>query len=215
MTLSMSDLPFVVIGGGGHAKVVIGLLTARSLPIEGYVENIPPHNGEDIFGVPCLGTDEALEAFPPGRARLAIGIGDGEIRAGLFERFISAGYCMPHLIHPSATVDPTADIADGVQVMAGAVLQADAKLAENIVLNTGCRIDHDCLIGRHALIGPGAVLCGGVSIGEHVTIGANATVIQGVTIGDHAVVGAGAVVLQNVNARIRVAGVPAKEIENG
>lgn len=51
-----------------------------------------------------------------------------------------------------------------------------------------------------------------VTIGADAWIGAGAVILPGVVISDGAVVGAGAVVTRNVEARVTVAGVPAKPL---
>jgi UDP-perosamine 4-acetyltransferase len=87
---------------------------------------------------------------------------------------------------------------EGVQVMAGAIVQPGVRVGANSVLNSRSSVDHDCVIGSHVHVAPGAVLCGSVVVGDHAFVGAGATVIQGVHIGAGAVIGAGVVVIRNV-----------------
>lgn len=77
-------------------------------------------------------------------------------------------------VHPAATVDPTASLADGVFVGAGAVVEAEARVGK------GARIGVNAVVGAGARIGAGTVLhpC--------------ATIYPGVVIGDRAIVHSGA-----------------------
>ncbi|MDP1715414.1 MAG: acyltransferase [Anaerolineales bacterium] len=52
-----------------------------------------------------------------------------------------------------------------------------------------------------------------IQIGKHCWLGANAVILPGVTLGDNCLVGAGAVVTKSFPAGSKIAGVPAKLIE--
>lgn len=208
----MVERPFIVIGGGGHAKVVIALLLARGSPIQGYVET-DPSAVHQILGLPCLGGDDRLAECAPDAVDVALGVGGTEARSRIFVSWRARGYAFPALVHPAAFVDAAAGLSAGVQVMAGAVVQAAATVGENALLNTGCRIDHDCRIGDGAAVAPGAVLCGGVTVGAGAMVGANATILPGLQIGNGATVAAGAVVIEDVAPGARVAGVPARRMQ--
>ena len=80
-------------------------------------------------------------------------------------------------IHPSAIIDPTATIGDGVTIAAGAVIGAEARIG------AGSVIGPLCYIGWGAEIGPGAYLREHVSIGAKVRIGARFIAQPGVRIG--------------------------------
>jgi UDP-3-O-[3-hydroxymyristoyl] glucosamine N-acyltransferase len=69
-------------------------------------------------------------------------------------------------IHPSAVIDPTAQLGDGVAVGPLAVIGAGARIG------AGGRIGPHCWIGADAQIGPDALLVAGVRIGARVQIGA-------------------------------------------
>ena len=202
----------ILIGGGGHAHVVAGLLAALGRPVRGFVA---PSCRTVLTGIAWLGGDAVLDDIAPGTADMALGVGsagDVSLRRGLFEALAAQGHALPALVHPSAHVAEGVRLGAGVQVMLGACVQAGVTLGDNALVNTGAIVDHDCRIGAHAHVAPGAVLCGDVTLGEGAHAGAGARVIQGIGIGAGALVGAGAVVLADVAAGARVAGVPAREI---
>ncbi len=205
--------PWIVLGGGGHAKVVIDALLARRYRVPGFTS--PEVNAASVLGVEHLGDDDALDGYDPEEVVLANGLGsvwtDGR-RRDLFVRFRTRTYRFPPIIHASAVVASSVEVGPGVQVLAGAVVQPGCRIHENTIINTRASVDHDCSIGAHAHIAPGVTLSGGVTVGEGALIGTGASVIQGVKIGAGSVVGAGAAVVQDVPAGSTVVGVPAKEI---
>jgi UDP-perosamine 4-acetyltransferase len=203
---------FIVVGAGGHGRVVADLVRAAGFEIAGFVDADPALAGTAVGGVPVLGDDNYLGGVDPTRIVLANGIGstgDATIRRRAFERLAAAGFAFPPLVHPRAVVAENVVLEPGAQIMAGAVVQTGSRIGTNAVVNTGAAVDHDCVVGAHGHISPGAVLCGGVETGEAAHVGAGAVVIQGRRIGAGAIVGAGAVVIGDVAAATKVVGVPA------
>jgi UDP-perosamine 4-acetyltransferase len=204
------DLPVIVIGGGGHAKVLMSALLLRERSVFGFVDlnlNLPP-----LLGAPHLGNDSAVLGYPPDDVQLVNGVGSiGCTRdhQNVYDWFVQKGYRFATVVHPSAVVAPEVQIEDGVQVLAGAVVQAGCRLGANVIVNTGARVDHDCIIDSHAHVAPGVTMCGVVHVGAGAHIGAGATVIQGIRIGAGSVVGAAALVIRNVPQGAKVVGVPA------
>jgi UDP-perosamine 4-acetyltransferase len=206
--------PLIVIGSGGHARVLIEALQLRGVRILGALDRDPARRGQSVLGVPILGGDEVLAQHAPGQLKLVCGVGSvapGSAREVIHQRWRDRGYEFEGVLHPSAVVARDVRLRDA-QVMAAVVIQPGVELGANVILNTACVIDHDCAIGDHAHISPGATLCGAVRIGRGAHVGAGATVVQGIEIGEGAFVYAGAVVTRAVPARIRVAGVPAREV---
>jgi sugar O-acyltransferase (sialic acid O-acetyltransferase NeuD family) len=197
-------LPIVIIGAGGHAKVLLSLIRALKMPVKGVCDpELRAMTGEMWRGVPILGGDEVLQGINPADVLLVNGVGQlagSSRRRALYELLVAQGFTFPSLVHPTAWVDESACLEEGVQVMAGAIIQADARIGRNTIINTGAAVDHDCIIGRHTHVAPSAVLCGGVVTGEASFIAAGATVIQGIMIGESAIVGAGVTVVKDVPA---------------
>lgn len=207
--------PILVLGAGGHAKVVIDALAAIGATVVGIADPDPKTCGRTILNVPVIGGDETVEAWATDEITLANGVGSTgnvSVRREVFERFHSRGYDFETIIHPSAIVSAETEIGVGAQIMAGVIIQPGTRIGLNTIVNTGAQIDHDGSIGDHVHISPGAVLSGTVSVGSGTHIGAGATIIQDITIGDDCLVAAGAVVTRNLADGSRVAGVPARSL---
>lgn len=185
----------ILLGAGGHAKVIAELARAAGWEIAGF---LAPRNerGESNLGAPLLGDGTDLTADPSWLEQndMFPAIGEGEIRWREFVRLAAAGARVPSLIHPSAVISPSARIEAGAVVMAGAIIQADSVIGPAAIINTGAQVDHDCRVGAGAMIAPGAVLCGDVHVGDHAFVGAGAVIVPRIRIGRSTFVGAGTVV---------------------
>lgn len=195
--------------------MLISLIRAlKHFELEGVLDSgLAP--GTEVSGVGVLGKDDLLhELYASGIKQACIAVGsikDNSKRMELYGKVKQSGYTVPPLIHPGAIVSAEHNkLSEGVQIMAGAIIQPDSFIGENTIINTGAIIEHDCVIGRHVHICPGAVISGKCSVGDGSFIGAGATVIHGIKIGKRSIVAAGAVVINDVQDDTTVMGVPAK-----
>ena len=198
----------IVIGGGGHAAVVIDALLLAGFEVVGLCDPELEPGGTGPSGITVLGGDDALDRWPPDTTLLANGVGSTrstETRRNVFERFTRAGFRFATLIHPSAVVAKDVALGEGAQVMAGAVVQPGVTLGRNSIVNTRASVDHHCVIGEHVHIAPGATLSGNVEVGEGSHIGTGASIVQRIQIGRDALVCAGAVVTRDVADGAKVA----------
>ena len=198
----------IVIGAGGHAKVVIGALRAAGRQVAAVFDDAPQQWGKCLLGVPVHGPLARLDAMPEREAVIAIGA--GEVRRRLAERY-RLRYTA--VVHPHAWVDPTAHVAPGAMIMAGAVIQSQAVIAEHAIVNTGATVDHDCQVGSCAHLAPGVHLAGNVCVQPLAMLGVGAVVIPGRTIGAGTTVGAGATVIRDLPAGVVAAGCPARILQ--
>lgn len=215
MTLSI-DKPVIVLGAGGHAKVLIAALRRLNADIIGATDVDARRKGTTVMDVPVIGDDSVVSTHPPARVLLVNGLGtvkSTDARRRLFDRFSAHGYRFATLVDPLAFIAGPVEIGEGSQVLAGAVLQPDVQLGANVIVNTRASIDHDCWIGAHVHIAPGVILSGGVHVSDGAHIGTGASVIHNVRIGAGSVIGAGAVVIDNVAVGVTVVGVPARIVK--
>ena len=198
----MRNPPAILLGAGGHAKVILDLLRNAGFEILGVCDpQLASEQTDEWLGLPVLGDDDAVDRYTPDAVLLANGLGSlpgNSLRRRINDKFTQKGYCFATLIHSSAIIGSGVKLGIGTQIMAGVIVQAATRLGDDTVLNTGARVDHDGEVGDHVHIAPGAVLSGNVTVGDSCHIGPGATLIQGVEMGAGAIIGAGTVVLSDV-----------------
>ncbi len=214
MTSLTTPKPHLILGAGGHARVLIDALQLTNTKILGALEPDASLWGKSILGVPILGGDDKILSFSPDEVLLVNALGSvssTKVRQKLFEIWSSRAYHFASVIHPTAVISRHVTLAQGVQVMANAVIQAGVTVAENTVINTAAVVEHDCELGAHVHIAPKACLAGGVTVGQGSHVGLGATVLQTLSLGDDCLIAAGAVVVNSVQRKGKVKGVPAKD----
>jgi len=209
----MSD-KLVILGGGGHGKVVLESAQASAWAIVGVLDDDPAKQCQSMLGVPVLGLLRDLAiAQEAGATHFVLGLGmmsDASLRQRCVTDAIEAGLAAATIIAPSAYVSPSAEIGSGTVILPHAVVQAHARIGEHTILNTASVTEHDCEVGHHSHLATRATLTGNVKVGDKVLIGAASVVRQGLTIGAGATVGAGGVVIRDVPAGMTVVGNPAR-----
>jgi sugar O-acyltransferase (sialic acid O-acetyltransferase NeuD family) len=206
----------VLIGGGGHAKVVLSIL--RKLDryvIKGFTD---PRRSESLLGLPYLGSDEQLQRLvaesPRMNAAFAVGqIGLGKARQQIYQRLSDVAFRRPAIISPNAVVNEEVAIGDAVVVMDGAVINPGATVGIGVIVNTHSTVEHDVTLGDWVHVAPGATISGGVTVGSRSMIGAGATIIEGRTIAADTIIGAGSTVIRDILEPGVYVGTPARRIK--
>jgi len=195
----------VVLGAGGHAKVVLATAIAAGFEVVGVLDDDPAKWEQTVLGVPVTGP---IRKVTSEEVSVVLGVGDNQSR----ERLAGLGLRWTSVIHPSALVHPSVEIGSGTVVFAGAVIQPDVVIGEHSIINTGATVDHDCVLGAFVHVAPGVHLSGGVKLGNGVFLGIGSAAIPGVTVGDWTVVGAGGIVVEDLPPGVTAVGVPAKTL---
>lgn len=195
----------VVIGAGGHAKVVISTLRAAGHEVAAVFDDDPAKWGTRVLGVEVVGGVGAIAEHP--YAHGVVAIGDNRVRRAVAGK---VGLRWVTAVHPGAHVDASAAIGPGSVVFAGAVVQPGAVIGGHVVVNTGVIVEHDCALGDFSQAASGTTLAGGVQVGEGAMLGVGTAVIPGVRIGPWATVGAGSVVVRDLPGGVVAYGVPAR-----
>jgi len=205
----------VVVGGGGHAKVLIGILRKLSWHILGFTD--PNPGVGSILGVPYLGDDDALRPLVAahGHCRAVIGVGKTDTsseRMGLQSQIEALGFSLPVIISPTAVVNEEVEFGAGAAVFDAAVINSGTIIGPLCIVNTHSTVEHDCRLGDNVHVAPGVTLSGNVTIGDNCMVGAGSTVVHGMTICAGCLVGAGSAVVQDIRIPGTYAGNPAKRI---
>jgi sugar O-acyltransferase (sialic acid O-acetyltransferase NeuD family) len=194
-----------VLGGGGHAKVVISTARAAGFSNIRVFDDAAPRIGTKLLDITVEPHLASILADPQALAVLAIG--DNATR----ERLGARPSCeLAVVVHPAAHVDPSVELGAGTVVFAGAIVQPDARLGRNVIVNTGATVDHDCVLGDAVHVAPGCHLAGNVTLESGVFLGIGTVVIPGCRIGAWTTVGAGAAVVRDLPGNATVVGVPAR-----
>lgn len=207
----------LIVGAGGHAKVVLDILRAAGQhDPAGFIDATPTRAGEMLCGLPIFGPANMLPKLRQQNIRGAIvAIGDCRARQQYAQLLEEHGFELINAIHPSASVSTTAKIGRNVVIAPQAAVCTESVIGDSVIVNTAAAIDHECEIGQGVHICPGAHLAGRVRVGQGAWIGLGANIIQCITIGSYAVVGAGAVVIRDVADETLVVGVPARAVRTG
>ena len=80
--------------------------------------------------------------------------GDSELRREYFDKLSQAGYAIPRLIHPSATISKSnVRLGVGVVVEAKVIIANDVSVGDNVILSAGCVLDRECVIEKDSHVG--------------------------------------------------------------
>jgi sugar O-acyltransferase (sialic acid O-acetyltransferase NeuD family) len=206
----------IVVGGGGHAKVVISLVRKlKTYRILGYTDL--KNNGE-ILGAAYLGTDDKLEPWSPDREKLSAVLGIGQVGLGRKRHEFWTGLsrlalAFPLIVSPGAVVNEGVKAGEATVVMDGAVINSGASVGQGVIVNTHSTIEHDVVIGDWVHVAPGVTISGGTTVGRYSMVGAGATLIEGIKIAEDCLIGAGATVVHDLAEPGVYVGCPAQRIK--
>lgn len=197
----------MIIGGGGHAKVIIDTLLCCGDQIVGILDdNLAV--GTKVLGSQVLGTLADYIHYPD--YRYVIAIGNNFVRRQIAEKLPVRWHTV---VHPTAIISRFAQIGEGSVIMANASINAGAEVGKHCIVNTGAIVEHDNTICDFAHLSPHVALSGEVTIGKCTHIGIGAVVRNNISITDNCTIGAGAVVVKDIVESGTYIGVPAKVLK--
>ena len=202
----------LIIGAGGHGKVVLDILLAgrKYCPV-GFLDADPALAGTTVAGLPVLGSINLLSKLRDKKIRTAIiAIGDSRSRLSCAQAALDQVFELINAIHPDSYIAPTATLGKNIVVAAGAVIATEARIGDSCIINTNAVVEHECDLAEGVHICPGALLAGRVKVESSAFIGLGAKVIPCLTFGSGATIGAGDVVIRDIPPGVTVVGIPAR-----
>src|SRR5437660_7838160 len=97
----------IIIGGGGHARVLVDALLARRRDILGFVSNELQAASGVMTGIPRIGGDDDPLSYRTEDILLVNGVGsvgNQERRRKVFEMYRAKGFSFASVVHPSTTI---------------------------------------------------------------------------------------------------------------
>ena len=196
------DKRILVYGAGGHGRSLAALIKRTGLfEIQGFLDDGLPA-GDDILEWKILGDRGSLSALRDEGIQYCVngvgGIGNLQSRLNVYAWLGEAGFFCPSVVHPTAFLERSANLGDGVQVFPFAYVGTEVQVGYGAIINTGAIVSHNCILEPYVNLSPGATLAGGVMVGEEALIGMRATVNLYVKVGKRARIGNGATVKGDV-----------------
>lgn len=212
----------LVIGGGGHAKVVVDAWSiAGHHPVRIEVRDDDASRAGDLLegcpvlvpAIPSVPNPRSGASSADGIVGFHVAVGSNVARRALWVRAESALLRPVTVVHPHASVARSAVLEPGCFVAAQAVVGPGARIGRGAIINHGAVVDHDCVVGEFAHVAPMASLSGAARLGAGSLLGSGARILPGIIVGAGSVIGAGAVVTQPVGDCKTAVGVPASICE--
>lgn len=199
----------VIIGAGGHAKVIAEIIIKSGDEVIGFlddnenIQDIEIYAGKRVIGKTC-----DIEKYKDNY--FIIGIGKNKIRKRIAENNNLKWYTA---IHPSAIIATDVKIGAGTVIMPGVIINPGTEIGKHCIINTSSSIDHDNVIENFVHVSPGCHLAGTVNIKEQNWIGVGAILINNIIIAKNCIIGAGAVVIKDLlEENNTYVGVPARKV---
>jgi sugar O-acyltransferase (sialic acid O-acetyltransferase NeuD family) len=208
--------PLIFLGASTAFLEIRGIIDALNRvenrhEIIGLLDDDPRLRGAEIDGVRVIGSLASARDYPD--ADLVFGIGSHRTRLArqsIMDRLRIPSDRFISLIHPSATIYPTAKIGPGSIIHSGVVVGNDVILDRFNVVTFGAVLGPYVHLGAFSMVATLAIVLTGVTVGPGAFIGAGATIQDGISVGPGALVGMASAIYRDVPSGAVVLGNPGK-----
>lgn len=214
----MSQL--IVLGSIGNCLDIVDAVTAINagqpedpFDLIGFLDDDDARQDRTVHGLPVLGPLSAAAQFP--EARFVNGIGSPQsftLKPSIIDKLQLAPERYATIVHPRATVSPSAVLGPGTVLLASVTVCANAMIGAHVMMLPNCVIGHDSSIGDHTILAAGVSISGNVQIGRSCYLGCGATVRDGVRIGPKSLLAMAANLVADMPPESIYAGNPARPL---
>lgn len=194
----------VIVGAGMGANQLLDAAARDPLLVPvGIVDDDAQRHGTSVYGVPVLGSIDALAELARGGAIDAVCLsiaGSMRARSAVLSRLDAIELPRCNIIDPSCVLSLGSSMGTGNFLSALSRVGPDARIGNDNYLSSYVSIEHHCTVGDNCTFGPGVLLSGQVTIGSGVRFGTGVFVEPSLHIGDGATIASGAVITKDVPA---------------
>jgi acetyltransferase-like isoleucine patch superfamily enzyme len=154
----------VIVGAGGHAKVVCDtIIYMNNYDVVGFVDISKTNSTKRAIGsifyldYKIIGTQDSLENLKSLCEYFIVAIGDNLLRDRIFlnlQKFLKP--CS--IVHPKALISLSATIGIGSVILANSIINSNSIVGKNCIVNSGVIVDNDCKIGNNVYLRMGSLL---------------------------------------------------------
>jgi len=171
-------LPVLIIGAAIYGEILAELIEKTpDKYVAGFVDDTPALQNRMVAGHPVLGKVIELDqiARECGVTEIAVAIGDNTAREKVSNIVKSMGLRLATLVHPQASVSPSAKLSPGVVVDAQAYIGPHCILEEGVCIWPSVSVSHDTVVRRFAALKPSAVVggCSAIEAGLKIPLGSH------------------------------------------
>lgn len=166
----------VLIGAGGHARVVLdAALYGKDLEVVGFLDD---GDIDEILGVKKLGNISSIENFKEYKFHIAIG--NNSFRKELAEKIGVEN--LISIVHPSSIISRDAEIMNGAYIGANTVINSRAFIGNGVIVNTASIVEHDSVLEDYSHLSYKVLLGSSVLVSEGVYLEMGSIVKRGIKV---------------------------------
>lgn len=163
----MPKATLLILGAGGY-----GLAVAEAAHLSGQWQEIIFADDrwpktQEVGEYKIVSNIANVQQFTSNNIQAIVAVGNNDLREKWQKLLGDLGIRMTSVIHPQAVVSPTAQIGQGVTVMAGCVISTKTVINDGVILNIGTLLDHDVIIKAFAHLSVGVKVSSGKIIAPY------------------------------------------------
>lgn len=148
----------LILGAGSQGPVVKEV--AQALGVFNEIAFLDDDPGNKLAMDSCENYRKYLHQYPI----VLPSFGNCQLRAKWLELLEEAGFILPTLIHPMATISPSAIIGEGTIVEMKAIVNTGARIKPGCIISSGAVVDVNATVERNCHIGSAATIKKGVVV---------------------------------------------------